>query len=487
MNRTLLLIICDFLLLNLLALTRWDAPDATPARQDQPPPAAHDATPAATKDQDLVELMQLSLQDEQARRDEIARRLQDEQTRRDDLARQLQDTARQLQDTAQNLQSREQNIARLETEKTSLAASLDTAQRDAQRTAVLFSREIDDARRAAGVSRERIAALQRDLENRETELSREKDNVTRLEKNQADSLRQIQDLNVAVAVAEQEKVMLRETADAFKTQVEAERQERLRVQETTTQLAQGVGTLAEKSDDLTREIRDNRPVNANTLFNEYLASNVQVRFDIMRAGLVRPVPRSVNTRTILVSDGKDNYAILHTDDTPFALVYPAADMSRVAVTLTRGSYSTTAGQLHFLSIDPRILVMPLTPAQAAGLGAKVYLTSLEPFKFPDALLISANSDPGRTKYEETPFKLDATQPGFVQMRVGFFSSKRGDIVISKSGELLGIMVNKDYCALVNNFLPARTITAGDDTGAQGIGATISALHFRVQNMPLRLR
>ena len=35
MNRTLLLILCDFLLLNLLALTRWEK--AEPSRPAQPP------------------------------------------------------------------------------------------------------------------------------------------------------------------------------------------------------------------------------------------------------------------------------------------------------------------------------------------------------------------------------------------------------------------------------------------------------------------
>ena len=35
MNKTLLLILCDFLLLNLLALTRWEK--AEPARVKQPP------------------------------------------------------------------------------------------------------------------------------------------------------------------------------------------------------------------------------------------------------------------------------------------------------------------------------------------------------------------------------------------------------------------------------------------------------------------
>ena len=76
MNKTLLLVLCDFLLLSLLALTRWE--DARPAAPTsaRPAPAASSAG-AATPEQDLVAVMKLSLEDEQARRIAVA----------DDLAR----------------------------------------------------------------------------------------------------------------------------------------------------------------------------------------------------------------------------------------------------------------------------------------------------------------------------------------------------------------------------------------------------------------
>jgi hypothetical protein len=66
MNKTLLLILCDFLLLNLLALTRWEK--AEPPRPRQPPVPELSAN-AVTKDQDLVETMRQSLADEQMQRD----------------------------------------------------------------------------------------------------------------------------------------------------------------------------------------------------------------------------------------------------------------------------------------------------------------------------------------------------------------------------------------------------------------------------------
>ena len=72
MNKTLLLILCDFLLLNLLALTRWEK--AEPARAKQPPVPQMTAT-AATKDQDLVETMKLSLADERTTREQLTQKL----------------------------------------------------------------------------------------------------------------------------------------------------------------------------------------------------------------------------------------------------------------------------------------------------------------------------------------------------------------------------------------------------------------------------
>lgn len=78
MNKTLLLILCDFLLLNLLALTRWEK--AEPARAKQPP-VPQMAANAATKDQDLVDAMKLSLADERATRESLNQKLSSTEAR----------------------------------------------------------------------------------------------------------------------------------------------------------------------------------------------------------------------------------------------------------------------------------------------------------------------------------------------------------------------------------------------------------------------
>ena len=70
MNKTLLLIMCDFMLLNLLALTRWEKAEPTHTQLDTAAPRAAVNAPAVNAD--MVELMRLSLEDEKATREQLS-------------------------------------------------------------------------------------------------------------------------------------------------------------------------------------------------------------------------------------------------------------------------------------------------------------------------------------------------------------------------------------------------------------------------------
>ena len=462
MNKTLLLILCDFLLLNLLALTRWEK--AEPARAKQPPVPQMTAT-AATKDQDLVETMKLSLADERTTREQLTQK---------------------LSATESTLASREQNLTQLQADQTKLAATLSAT----QRTAADLGQKFAAATQDATLTKEELARIQRELEDKRTEAERQKQALAALAASQAEARQKIEGLTVAVQVAEQEKRLLRETADTLKTQVEAERSDRLKAQAATTQLAQGVGQLAEKSGELTKEIRDNRPINANVLFSDFLANRVTTLFTAVRSGLFGPATREKQAATILVTDGAKIYALLHLDDTPFPLSEDSLDWEKITAEFTKPpAYRSRAAALQFLSLDPRVLVLPVDPVQAAALGVKVYPTALEPFKFTEAVLVNG----GGKGYGEVGFKLDASQPSYVRVDnrffkrlFGDFAPSRGDLVLSKTGELLGIMVNSDYCAVVNNFLPNKTITLGD-VSSQHTSDLLNALAGRKLALPLKLQ
>ena len=96
------------------------------------------------------------------------------------------------------------------------------------------------------MTKERLAQILRDLEARQAEAGRQQQQIAAFEKQQTEAQQRIEGLNVAVKVAEQEKVMLRENLEEAKQQVAVERQERQKALAQTGQLAEGVGKLAEK-------------------------------------------------------------------------------------------------------------------------------------------------------------------------------------------------------------------------------------------------
>ena len=458
MNRTLLLILCDFLLLTLLALTDWQK--AAPAHAAPKPPATASipGAGAATKDDDIVSVMKLSLEDERAQRDHLSQ---------------------QLQTTQSTLSDREKTLSQTSTALADTRSKVDT-----------LSQQYTAAAADAKMTKGQLDQLQRELEKRQADAERQAKELATLEKAQAEARAKIEDLNVTVRVAEHEKQELRVAADTLKTQVEAERQERIRVQETTTQLAQGVGQLADSSTALTREIRENRPINVNVLFNDFLANRVQTSFTGTRPGLFGVRTEAKDTRTVFVTDGRDTFALLHVSDTPFSLSEPGWDWNTLTAEFRKGSYHGGADRLMFLALDPRVAVLPVSPAQLAALGVKAYTIALDPFKFTDALLISN----GGAGYGEVPFKLDPTNPSYVRMDnrlvrrlFGDFAPSRGDLVLTKTGELLGIMVNSEYCALVTNFLPSQVIRTGDDLASRPTGKQLDDLMLRLRKLPLKIQ
>ena len=470
MNKTLLLILCDFLLLTLLALTRWEA--AEPPRPKQPP-VPELAANAVTKDQDIVEAMRESLADEKAVRDELAQK--------------LSSVDATLAAREQSLTQVQAERARLAEERNAVASSLT----ETQRAAADLSKKFNAATQEATMTREQLAQLQRELAEKQAEAERQRQALAAREKQLTDAQKQNQMLTMAVVVAEQEKKTLRETAEGLKGQVEVERTERLKVQEANTQLAQGVGQLAEKSGELTKEIRDYRPVNPNVLFNEFGVNRVTASFTATRRGFIGQANRAKEANTVLVTDGNQVYAVLHIADTVFSLGEVGLDWESLKMELSKGgSARNLAPTVQFLNQDPRIVVLPIDPAQASALGAKVYPLAADPFKFPEAVLI----DGGGRGYGEVGFKLDPSEPGFVRVDnrlfkrlFGDFSPKRGDLVFAKTGEILGIMVNNDYCALLKNFSASKTIQAGADIKNQATGALFDELIARMRSMPLKLQ
>ncbi|HEX7632111.1 MAG TPA: hypothetical protein VF388_08265, partial [Lacunisphaera sp.] len=363
MNKTLLLIMCDFLLLNLLALTRWEKAEPSHTQLETAAPRAAVNAPAVNAD--MVELMRISLEDEKASREQLAA---------------------QLSNTQGTLAEREKNLAATQQQKGQVEKALAATQTSVKELEQRYA----ESSQEASLSKEQLAKLQRELEEQKAEAERQRADLARAERQNAEARARIESLNVAVKVAEQEKGLLSQNLTEAKQQIEVERAERAKVQEQTTQLAQGVGQLAEKSGELSQEIRTNRPVNPNLIFSDFQANRVQTRITARKPGLFRPSTKDLEAQTVLVSDGNRTYAVMHLSDTPISLTEIPMDYQSLNGTLNRNGVAAAVAELQFLRLDPRLIVVPVDESTVARMGAKVYQLAKEPFKFPEAVLVRAD-------------------------------------------------------------------------------------------------
>src|SRR5437016_6056728 len=247
--------------------------------------------------------------------------------------------------------------------------------------------------------------------------------------------------------------------------------------------------LSSRSGEFTKEIRYNRPLAANTIFNEFVTNRVQARFDANRSGLLG-TNRRRDTQTVLATDGTNTFALCHVQDTPLSLWNPGTDWDQLSGTLARNTAGFAIQSVSFYLRDPRVVLIPVSTIEARQLGCKVYRVSPDPYKFQDAVLVGAREG----YYGECRFEIDLTTPAYVKLDNNFlkglfgkFNPSRGDLVFSKTGELLGVMANSTYCMMIRSFDGAARFQLGQDVRDQHTGAVLSQLYAMVAGLPPNLQ
>jgi len=393
--------------------------------------------------------------------------------------------ASQYAEAQTNLSSFQKQLAATSAEARLSQQRLTTVEQEfakARENVVGLEKELSSTSTEARLARERLAQIESDLRNRQTEAEQARARIEQVERLRQAAEIERERIAGELKVAETEQRMTKE-------QLASAQQEKEQIQKVANELAEGVVQFAEKQGELTKEIRENRPLSANTIFAEFITNRVNTDFRADRSGLLgRNISKDTQARTILVTDGTQTYALYHVNDTPFRIEEFAKDWERFIVHLYRGSAILPMDRILFLSMDPRVVVIPVTEAQAKHLGAKVYRTVGDPYKFQEALLIGADEG----YYGESRFALVPNNRGYLKMdragaleklTVGKFNPSRGDLVLSKSGDLIGIMVNKQYCALLTSFVPRTTIPAGSNLNADAIGAQLSSMQQDIRSLP----
>ena len=453
-----------------------EAPPQQPDRRRQDEDADHPRQQlAAQREEQLQEAQtQIRSKEEDARRIEqeraaLASQFGEAQASLGQIQKQLDATSLESRLSQQRLAKVEQQYAAAQTNLTTLEKQLSSSSTEAR------------------LARERLAQIETDLRTRQTEAEQARQRIE-----QVDKLRQVAELErerIAgqLKVAETQKEMTQQQLESAKGQIATVQREKAQIQKVTTDLAQGVVQMAEKQGELTKEMRENRPLTANSIFSEFLTNRVNTDFRANRTGLFgRTISNDSQARTILVTDGTETFALFHVKDTPFRFDEYNREWERFIVHLFRSNAILPLRQINFLSIDPRVIVAPVTDEQARQLGAKVYKLTADALRFQDALLIGADEG----YYGECRFTLDPRNSGYLKMDRSFlgkltgkFNPSSGDLVFSKSGDLIGMMVNKHYCALLRSFVPTATIPTGTNLNPEAIGIRLATMQRGIQQLP----
>jgi len=526
MNRTLLLILCDFLLLTILAHTRWEKVDRSPQQQQEPKIVEQEKEEEKEEPKDdMLVLLKAELEKESQARASLERQLKFTE----DNFQSQQQAMSKIQQNANNLDEKLQENQKLyaelsrnydvvsatavknRQEVTRLSGDLADRQKAYQETLRELAMQEEEKRKALTQSSNltaRINLVQSEREQlrkqmeqklaeenkkREEQLAAKARELAAIEAERKAAEKKllelngkVQGLNAQMLASEQEKSMLRNSVTNLENQVAFVRQEKQKLQAQTDRLAKGVQALAVTSSELNQKFTDSQAINMNQMFAQFQTNRVQVTISGMASTLFGQRQRLKTTQTILVKDQTGVYAVLHVTDSPLSLSSPAGGLSDVTTQVSKNGRNLAFQPLEFLEEDPRLIAIQVNETLATLSGLTIYNLTSNPFQFPKAVLIGK----GGKYYGEAEFRLDPRSPEFVKMKGGFFraifgdySPSSGDLVFSKSGELLGVMVNSEYCVLIKHLRRIRGSRINKEMRRQDTRNILDAMKARVDRLP----
>ena len=344
MNRSILIVICDFLLLSLLTFST-DLSHMANENTQRTTKVAVETNNVVEPGQDLANVMKLSLEEERKNREQLQQELAQARGMTNQQQSQLNEQERENARLQQQYGLAQTNIASLnrQLENHSLL------EQESEQKLVLSQAELQKQAELA-------AALQKQID----QLS--KSNQVALTEKQL-ALADKQKLANQLQLAEVEGQAASERATLMQQEVQAARVE-------NAQLAEGFKALATNSSQLKQEIQENRALAPNTIFSDFVSNRVETSMLAARpAFLGFGGDKTKNAQTILVTDGVNIFALCHVQDTPLSLWDPGTDWDKLTGTLAWHNQQVAIHSLGFSQQDPRVVMIPVSSAEAKQLGS----------------------------------------------------------------------------------------------------------------------
>ena len=524
MNKTLMLVICDFLLLSMLALARFDPPE------DAPKPTLDATASSETAEAELISLLEESLESELNSRQNLTEDLTETRESLQEKARELADReaalaasqsdleattakAEELQKTKAQIEAEQAALAaekaRLETERAQLADRFDSTRTEleaAKTEQVKLVSTLGQLKEESSVAKEKLSQTEEDLIARDIALAEREAALKAAEEEKAKLAAERETLNRQLEIAQAERRLLEQnlTAEqAANVQLQREKEQAFaradRLGENVSELGagvsrldQGVSTLAQTSQDIKKEIEAARPQTMSEIFTRFQNNRASLRFSATEAGLFGAQnTRTYESKSILITDTNGTpYLVTHTANSPFAFNKNANNLLAAQLEVSLGQRRFPVSQIGFLSADPRILFVPLPKSVVDASGLEAFPLALQPERWEEAVLVKNDeSNFGRTGFRrltESERFLKMDRPALGQLFADFASS-RGDLAFTKNSQFIGILTDTEHAVVIDDFLAAAITQLGTTFDTQKNADTIDRLRDRVQQLPERVQ
>ena len=517
MNKTLMLVICDFLLLSMLALARFDPPKEAAT-------ATLDATASsATAEAELIELLEESLQSELSSRQNLTEDLTETRESLQQKARALAEREAALEATrtdlaastaqAEELARSKAQIeaeqaalaaekARLEAESTQLAARFDRTRTELEASKsqqVELVSTLGQLKAQSSVTQEKLNQTEEELIAREIALAEREAALKAAEADKAALQAERETLNRQLEVAQAERRLLEQNLSQEQTEKQQLQEEKElafaradRLTENVSQLGQGVSTLTQASEDIKKEIEAARPQTMSEIFTRFQNHRASLRFTATERGLFGAESiKTYESKSILIRDESGaTYLVTHSANSPFAFGKNANNLLAASLEVSLANRRFPVSQIGFLSADPRILFVPLPQSLVDASGLETFPLALQPERWEEAVLVKNDeSNFGRTGFRrltESERFLKMDRPALGQLFADFASS-RGDLAFTKNSQFIGLLTDTEHAVVINDFLASAITRLGKGFDPEQNAATLDRLRDRLQQLPQKVR
>ncbi len=498
MNRSLLLVVCDFLLLSILALARFDVPKDAVIAQDGQKVVSKEVVERISdgenyddvvaeleatnetllenlsSDKDDLFEQKLKLEAEIAERQKILEQKEQEIESKDaviqgnkqalDLAK---SEAEKLEAQRQEIESKREELlqsnAASKKELELLAKNLEQAKKKSEELAELKSekeKEAQAARLELAASVERAKAQELAASEARALLMDEKKRSDELLASTAKIDQKIDSLNKGLDGVGQDLKTVGEGLVGVGEKISTVSQDVSSVKAGVSKVEKDVQESAASQKENFRKLNERQTRSVNEIFTRYEQNKVTLELTYTHKFGITQSNREdkFSMDTILMVDGNFVYALVHAKDSPFRVEINPRRLVSVTGQIIGSKLKKPleVKEIAFMD-DPRMIIVPLyaNPQDLVkSSGIELFQAPQNPFLFDDAVVVDVkDSRFGQTKClrdEKDGRYIEVDERSFAFL-TGAFNPGKGDLVFSQKAELLGIMVNGDYAFHVKNL------------------------------------